>query len=70
MRPSRTHAFRPAHTSNVSGESPSDRDVVIRHASIDGSIDVFEDFEEVDGYLLVSGVVEDTWVRVEHGRVV
>jgi hypothetical protein len=54
----------------VSGESPSDRDVVIRHASIDGSIDVFEDFEEVDGYLLVSGVVEDTWVRVEHGRVV
>jgi hypothetical protein len=33
--------------------------VVIRHASIDGSIDVFEDFKEVDGCLLVSGVVED-----------
>lgn len=46
---------------NVSRGSPSDRDVVIRHASIDGSIDVFEDFEEVDGCLLVSGVVEDAW---------
>jgi hypothetical protein len=49
------------HTLNVSRGSPSDRDVVIRHASIDGSIDVFEDFEEVDGCLLVSGVVEDDW---------
>jgi hypothetical protein len=35
--------------------------VVIRHASIDGSIDVFEDFEDVDGCLLVSGVVENDW---------
>jgi len=53
-------AFRPVDTSNVS-QSPSDRDVVIRHASIDGSIDVFEDFEEVNGCLMVSGVVEDAW---------
>ena len=57
----RTLASRPVHSLNVSRGSPSDRDVVIRHASIDGSIDVFEDFEEVDGCLLVSGVVEDAW---------
>jgi hypothetical protein len=60
-RQKRTLASRPVDTLNVSRGLPSDRDVVIRHASIDGSIDVFEDFEEVDGCLLVSGVVEDAW---------
>ncbi len=40
---------------------PSDRDPVILHAPDDGSIDFFEDFEEVDGCLVVSGVVEDSW---------
>lgn len=35
--------------------------MVILHASTDGSIYVFKDFKEVDGCLLVSGVVEDTW---------
>ncbi|MBC7761464.1 MAG: hypothetical protein H7201_06635 [Candidatus Saccharibacteria bacterium] len=40
---------------------PSDRDVVIGHSPVDCSIDIFEDFEEVDGCLLISGVVEDAW---------
>jgi hypothetical protein len=40
---------------------PSDREPVIRHAPADGSVDVFDDFEEVDGCLVVSGVVEGDW---------
>jgi hypothetical protein len=56
----RTPASRRVHTLNVSLGSSSDRDVVIGHA-IDGSIDAFWDFEEVDGCLFVSGVVEDDW---------
>lgn len=45
----------------MSSSSLSSRDVVIMHAPEDGSLDVFVDFDEVDGYLLVSGVVDDAW---------
>lgn len=41
---------------------PSQQDVVIGYAPDDGSIDIFRDFyEEADGCLLISGVVEDVW---------
>lgn len=39
----------------------SERDVVIRYAPDDGSLDVFGDYEEVDGCLKISGVVEAAW---------
>ena len=57
----RTPSSRQTHTLSMSRGLPSDRNPVIRHAPADGSLDVFEDFEEVDDCLLVSGVVEDFW---------
>jgi|GEM_PF-6769048 len=45
----------------MSRSLPSQRDVVIGYAPDDGSVDIFEEFEEADGCLLVIGVVEDVW---------